>query len=238
LKAATNILDKHLSNLIQWSRERQVYGIRCTGHSLGAGAANLLTILLQQHLNDFLGATGDKNFNIRGHCFATPGVANHALADPYADLIDNFIVENDIVPRLSAASLLALKEMAIEADRLSKLKLRDEEIFDGLLSKREQILKDSYDVRGVIPGRVFHMYKTKRKITRLHHARNHVKVGFMKKAFNSVDLPEEEKPDVPHWVMEESNPEFFTFVALKRLIFTRKPFFPSILSFLFFIIPI
>jgi hypothetical protein len=56
---------------------------------LGAGIANILTMMLNQHINEFRTATGSPSFSIRGYCFATPAVANHSLADPFEDLIDN-----------------------------------------------------------------------------------------------------------------------------------------------------
>jgi hypothetical protein len=217
LRAAQHIFDKHFGDLLKWCKSLKVFKIACTGHSLGAGTANLLTILLLDKIQEFKDVTRNTNFSIRGYCFAPPGLSNHALADRYVNEIDNFVMENDIVSRLSITSVHGLKEMAMEADRLTNLKLSKEEIYKGLFRKREQLLAEKKDILGIIPGKVYHIYKTVRRIPRSHHSRYNVKnVPFTETAYRTVRLPASENPEIPHFVLERAEAEFFAYLAPRR----------------------
>ncbi|KAJ3313819.1 hypothetical protein HDU76_002535 [Blyttiomyces sp. JEL0837] len=221
LRAAQAIVDTHFESLLKWAKELDIDAIYCTGHSLGGGTAAITTILLLEQLEKFKEATGKPDFKIRGHCIATPSVANHALADPHEDYINNYIMENDIVPRLSFGSLYGFKDMVVEADKILESGIPEEEAFAALQAKRVEILKENKALRGIIPGRVFHIYKTVRKVPRRHHERLNISVPFYETAYRSVALPPEEKPEIPHYVMELARPEFFSYVAPRRHIFNH-----------------
>ncbi|KAJ3098580.1 hypothetical protein HDU97_003925 [Phlyctochytrium planicorne] len=222
LRAAQSIIDAQLANLLDWCSKHKPSSLICTGHSLGAGTAALLTILLNEHLDEFRKVTGNPDFRIKGHCIATPAVANHALADGREDLIDNYVLENDIVPRMSFGSVHNFKEMVVEADRILGMGVEEEESYRLLQEKRVQTLMSNRDTRGIIPGRVFHIYKTVRRIPRRHHKRLQIQTtSIFEEAYRTVNLPPEERPEVPHYVMELARPELFAFVAPRRHIFNH-----------------
>ncbi|KAJ3205220.1 hypothetical protein HDU67_008981 [Dinochytrium kinnereticum] len=190
LRAAQSILDAHLPSLLTWCRDLKAKKLICTGHSLGGGTAALLTILLNERLDEFRKVTGLEGFEIRGACIATPAVAD-------------------------------VREMILEANRLIDQKVPEEEAYQRLHEKRVEILKSNHDTRGMIPGRVYHIYKTVRKIPRRHHKRLDLQTSLFEKAYKTVNLPPEEHPEIPHYVMELARPEFFAFVAPRRHIFNH-----------------
>jgi len=77
------------------------YKFVCVGHSLGAGTAALMTIILHDE------------YNIPIHCYAyaTPCVLSLPLAKKCKDFITSFGVNDDLVLRLSYGSLEDLKHM-------------------------------------------------------------------------------------------------------------------------------
>jgi pimeloyl-ACP methyl ester carboxylesterase len=84
----------------------QNYELHIIGHSLGAGVAILLTLLLDL----------DPRFtgNVRCTAFSPPPVLSLELARSSAALVDSFIVEDDIIPRLSIASINRLHDELAE----------------------------------------------------------------------------------------------------------------------------
>ncbi|KAI8608865.1 hypothetical protein BC830DRAFT_1153507 [Chytriomyces sp. MP71] len=221
LRAAQQILERHGEELLRWAKERAVDRIFCTGHSLGAGVGALLTMLLQERLEEFRKVTEKPHFAIRGHCFATPGVVTKPLVAKYEAYIDNYVMENDTIPRLSFGTLLAFKDMVVEAGLVMDKKLPDEEAFELLQQRRVEILEKYDGKMGMIPGRVFHLYKTVRKIPRRHHTRLNIQEPLFKTAYRTMPLPDSEKPEVPHYVMELARPEFFAYIAPRRHIFNH-----------------
>eukprot|EP00042_Codosiga_hollandica_P058163 m.873201 g.873201 ORF g.873201 m.873201 type:complete len:322 (-) comp59784_c1_seq13:662-1627(-) len=81
------------------------FGLKIVGHSLGAGTAALLTLLLKnQH----------PNLSIECFAFACPPVVTRSIAvSPAArDAIRTFVLQNDIVPRLSVHNFIQFRKTA------------------------------------------------------------------------------------------------------------------------------
>eukprot|EP01132_Coremiostelium_polycephalum_P007498 gene7498-9214_t len=80
------------------------YKFIVVGHSLGGGVASLFTMIFK-----------DKYPDIPIHCysFASPCITSMeiALSHKYTSLIDTFVFNNDVVPRLCYASLEHLKKL-------------------------------------------------------------------------------------------------------------------------------
>ncbi|KAI9338843.1 hypothetical protein BDR26DRAFT_407142 [Obelidium mucronatum] len=217
-RAAQHIFETQFKQLLIWVKELKLASIFCTGHSLGAGVCTLLTLLLEEQIEAFQKASGNRDFRVHAHAFATPGVATKPLATKCKHLIDNYVMENDIVPRMSFGTIFAFKELMMEASSiLDNKELSETESFNILASKREEILKRHDDKLGMLPGTIYYIYKTVRKIPRRHFSRNGIeKAPFFKDAFQTVPLPSEERPDIPHYVIEFGKPEMFQYLAPRR----------------------
>ncbi|ORY25291.1 hypothetical protein LY90DRAFT_706343, partial [Neocallimastix californiae] len=99
-----NLFNK-LKEIVHEKQSRYLY---LTGHSLGAGIAAALTIMLKNVENEFDAPPG---FKIECYCFAPPSSFDMELSKVYEDCIFSFINNNDIVPRLSYGSVMDLYEM-------------------------------------------------------------------------------------------------------------------------------
>ncbi|KAI8608864.1 hypothetical protein BC830DRAFT_1233727 [Chytriomyces sp. MP71] len=216
LRGAQEILEKHLEQLLVWCRKLGVRTLYCTGHSLGAGTAALLTILLDEQLQLFRDVTGIPDFIIHGHGFATPGVVTRPLAERCERILTNYVMEADIVPRLSYGTAAAFKALLIEASAILDQGFPEEDAFHELRKARVRVQANYDGVLGLIPGKVYHYYKTVRKIPRRHHGRYNVNPSLFKKAYNTIPLPDSEKPEVPHYVMAEAERDFFAYIAPRR----------------------
>uniref|UniRef100_A0A1I7STQ4 sn-1-specific diacylglycerol lipase n=1 Tax=Bursaphelenchus xylophilus TaxID=6326 RepID=A0A1I7STQ4_BURXY len=95
------------------------YGLIVCGHSLGAGVASLLTLLLKQTDPD-----------VRCYSFSPPGcvISEHGLAEMESHVL-SVIVGDDLVPRISYQSLMKLKKSI------------DEQIYSTNRAKYEILIK-------------------------------------------------------------------------------------------------
>jgi hypothetical protein len=89
LEAAHTIAEAQREHLLRRAQALNVTRIICTGHSLGAGVAALLTVLLCQSLAEFRDATRKPRFAVLARCVGPTVVGDHALLDRYAHLIDS-----------------------------------------------------------------------------------------------------------------------------------------------------
>jgi len=90
------------------------YKVVVTGHSLGAGVASLLTLLLQKTIKHEYDC-------VRGYAFEPPGcMVSGALLKESQDHTLSFVVGDDIVPRISFQSMKKIHDFV--QDTLSKEK--------------------------------------------------------------------------------------------------------------------
>ncbi|KNE60363.1 hypothetical protein AMAG_05757 [Allomyces macrogynus ATCC 38327] len=103
------------------------------GHSLGAGTASLLTMLLADrqlsHLREI-----QPTLQLKCFAFAPPPACSLNLARRYAHLIDSFILDNDVVARLSYGSVVDLRTSLLAA--IAQVENHATEIFKLLTKKK------------------------------------------------------------------------------------------------------
>ncbi|KAF2070341.1 hypothetical protein CYY_008344 [Polysphondylium violaceum] len=186
---------KELMPLILEAIERYPgYGLIVVGHSLGAGVASLFTIISKNRYPE-----------IPVHCYAyaAPCVASSeiSLSIEYRSLIDTFVFNDDIVPRLCYHSLVHLKQLVCailgQNDSLPQLTFQiiaagnslgeqlTEKISSLLKVNREKIKYEENMITNksmLPPGRVYRIYQ----------------------------------PDNINYVMEESNPSFFKEIIISN----------------------
>jgi hypothetical protein len=93
------------------------YRLRVTGHSLGAGAAVILTLLLRCEYR-----------NARCLSFSPPGcTASAILADECSEWTTSYILDTDIIPRVSVESFEALRDETLEM--IARIKIPKYKVF-------------------------------------------------------------------------------------------------------------
>ena len=145
LSGAQNIfedLERH-KILDKAMEEHPDFGMRVVGHSLGAGVAAMLGLLLRH-----------KYPNLYCLCFSPPGcVFSEKMARRSKDYVCSYVLHDDIVPRLSYASLVNLRNDLIEM--IARMKVPKHKVFDAnltpwkeqkLLHLPEKLLHDSDDI--------------------------------------------------------------------------------------------
>merc|ERR1712137_224646 len=104
LKCARKKLEVVKDILLDTLKKYPGYRLVVTGHSLGAGTASLLTMLLKKEY---------PYLNIHCYAYAPPCVLDVALSHECNSFITSFVLDNDIVPRLSYGSMQYLQECII-----------------------------------------------------------------------------------------------------------------------------
>ncbi|PJF18090.1 hypothetical protein PSACC_02113 [Paramicrosporidium saccamoebae] len=171
LAAAQWFLDNIASQLIVFAQEYDLQQIIITGHSLGGATASLTTIMISEDLtrrNAWPQTRDGKPMKIHCYSYGTPAVLSANLTERYLDLIDSFIVGDDLVPRLSYGTLADLQTLimyAAEVGRASDLlgNYNNASLFQKLEICRRVIQegKKVLNPKLRIPGRVHHIQTIK-----------------------------------------------------------------------------
>lgn len=160
------------------------YDLRITGHSLGAGTAAPLALMMRRQYP-----------NLRCLCYAAPGgLFSLGMARKCEEFVTTFVTNSDLVPRISASTIRLLRDEVLDLiarikvpkREIMKLRLTDtrlEDLHGGLsaflheeggnpesdysreLTKfkdhlRSQQEEDLRNCRLYPPGRIFHLVKT------------------------------------------------------------------------------
>uniref|UniRef100_A0A7S1CEC2 Fungal lipase-type domain-containing protein n=1 Tax=Bicosoecida sp. CB-2014 TaxID=1486930 RepID=A0A7S1CEC2_9STRA len=130
VRAAQWFIDNILEDITGALARYPDCGLLVTGHSLGAGTAALLTILLKEHV---------EQSRLFCWAFATPACASPTLSEAHKTMIVSVVNDLDAVPRLS----LYAAEMARRA--LEESGWRDEykEAYDAEYDRMAKYLNDS-----------------------------------------------------------------------------------------------
>jgi hypothetical protein len=157
------------------------YRILITGHSLGAGVATLLGMLLRSRsVHNLRNDNGDER--LRVVAYASPPVVDYTTAVACRHFITTIVNNSDVIPRASLDNLVVLASLVhsitsrLESEKLAPRDFTSRVLFyKHLLRSKRMImtvdeLKDALiqawkrvDIEGnpahpVVPGTVYHMY--------------------------------------------------------------------------------
>ncbi|ORX59026.1 hypothetical protein DM01DRAFT_1211570 [Hesseltinella vesiculosa] len=138
-----------------------------TGHSLGAGTAAILTMMIADHMDELLQISGNPNFRL--HCYSYAPVASVSLdiSEKYKDYVDSFVCHDDLVARLSYGTASCTKELVMDAliaadglGGITKVNHDQEtrrQCFDIISTRRQEIFQANEPRYPLlyVPGRVF-----------------------------------------------------------------------------------
>uniref|UniRef100_A0A7N2MSD5 Fungal lipase-type domain-containing protein n=1 Tax=Quercus lobata TaxID=97700 RepID=A0A7N2MSD5_QUELO len=117
--------------------------LRLVGHSLGGGTASLLAIMLRRKSYMELGFSP---YIVSAVGFATPPCVSRELAENCSDFVTTVVMQDDIVPRLSAASLTRLRNEILQTDWMSVIEKEDWKNVIGLVTNAKQVVSSVQDV--------------------------------------------------------------------------------------------
>nr|XP_023886816.1 uncharacterized protein LOC111998925 [Quercus suber]POE68144.1 sn1-specific diacylglycerol lipase beta [Quercus suber] len=119
------------------------YRLRLVGHSLGGATASLLAIMLRRKSYMELGFSPDI---VSAVGYATPPCVSRELAENCSDFVTTVVMQDDIVPRLSAASLTRLRNEILQTDWMSVIEKEDWKNVIGLVTNAKQVVSSVQDV--------------------------------------------------------------------------------------------
>lgn len=96
------------------SETRPISSFIITGHSLGAGTAALITMMVADHIDELRRLSDNPNFQV--HCYSYAPVASVSLdlSEKYSEYIDSFVCQDDLVARLSYGTASCSKELIMD----------------------------------------------------------------------------------------------------------------------------
>jgi len=148
------------------------YSLVVTGHSLGAGVASIVTLLLQENFAGW----GPQ----RLHCyaFAPPAVFNESLADECSESITSVILGCDMIPRTSAANVdFLIHELIMNTTRTKVIDMAGDLIggnvktfADERREELEALVVREGDQKHYAPGRLLLLDMVEDELPRMAYA--------------------------------------------------------------------
>ncbi|KAI9263108.1 hypothetical protein BDA99DRAFT_463429 [Phascolomyces articulosus] len=108
----TNIIPQIFRYIHHHSNELSSFII--TGHSLGGGAASLLTMLVSEQVSFLRQLSNNPSFRLHCYSYAPVALSSYELNHKYDDYIHSFICQDDIVGRMSYGTAMELKELIMD----------------------------------------------------------------------------------------------------------------------------
>ncbi|KAI9492223.1 Alpha/Beta hydrolase protein [Zychaea mexicana] len=108
----TNIIPQIFRYIHHHSNELSSFII--TGHSLGGGAASLLTMLVSEQIAVLRRLSNNPNFQLHCYSYAPVALSSRELNHKYDKYIHSFICQDDIVGRMSYGTAMELKELIMD----------------------------------------------------------------------------------------------------------------------------
>ncbi|KAK6150257.1 hypothetical protein DH2020_017782 [Rehmannia glutinosa] len=140
-QASTSAAEDVKGELI--SSESIGFRLRLVGHSLGGATASLLAIKLRKKSIKELGFSPDI---VTAVGYATPPCVSKELAESCSDFVTTVVMQDDIVPRLSVASLTRLRNEIVETDWVSVFSREDWKGVIDLVTNAKQVVSSVQDV--------------------------------------------------------------------------------------------
>ncbi|GET01009.1 alpha/beta hydrolase protein [Rhizophagus clarus] len=200
LRSAQYLVNHSLNDILEAVKKFKSNAIKIIGHSLGASVSAIVTLLLREKCKDLI----EQGIDIHAWNFATAPCCSLDLAckAETESCVDNFVNENDVIPRLSYGNLMDFKELIkfaaseLKNEKYKKLSSKDKlaKILTSIDDYRTTLKSNSSAQKLYIPGTIYYLYKG------FH--RSHIKSSI---AFYTKDI-----------VCEKSRPELFTDISLRR----------------------
>ncbi|KAL6502899.1 hypothetical protein OROHE_024067 [Orobanche hederae] len=142
-EAARWFLNHEMGTIRKCLEKHKGFRLRLVGHSLGGAIASLLAINLRRNSIKELGFSPDI---ISAVGYATPPCVSKELAESCSNFVTTVVMQDDVVPRLSAASLTRLRNEIVETDWESVFSREDWKGVIDLVTNAKQVVSSVQDV--------------------------------------------------------------------------------------------
>ncbi|KAI7990822.1 Sn1-specific diacylglycerol lipase alpha [Camellia lanceoleosa] len=142
-EAARWFLSHEMGTIKKCLEKHEGFRLRLVGHSLGGATASLLAIMLRRKSSKELGFSPDI---VTAIGYATPPCVSRELAECCSDYVTTVVMQDDIIPRLSVASLTRLRNEILQTDWMSALEKEDWRNVIGLVSNAKNVVSSVHDV--------------------------------------------------------------------------------------------
>ncbi|KAK8945130.1 hypothetical protein KSP39_PZI008674 [Platanthera zijinensis] len=142
-EAARWFLHHEMGTIRRLLEKHKDFRLRLVGHSLGGAAAALLAIMLRRKSAMELGFSPDI---VSAVGFGTPPCVSKELAESCVNYVSTVVLQDDIVPRLSVASLARLRNEILETDWMTILEMEDWKGILGLVTNAKLVVTSVQDV--------------------------------------------------------------------------------------------
>nr|GMD12179.1 Sn1-specific diacylglycerol lipase [Ipomoea batatas] len=142
-EAARWFLTHEMETLRKCLQKHEGFRLRLVGHSLGGAIASLLAIMIRKKSPQELGFNPDI---VTAVGIATPPCVSQDLAEKCFDYVVTVVMQDDIIPRLSVASLIRLRNEIIQTDWMSVFEKGDWKGVVDLFTNAKQVVSSIQDV--------------------------------------------------------------------------------------------
>ncbi|KAG4981953.1 hypothetical protein JHK87_026702 [Glycine soja] len=119
------------------------FKLRLVGHSLGGAIASLLAIMIHRKSPKELGFSPDI---VSAVGYGTPPCVSRELAESCSGYVSTVVMQDDIIPRLSVASLTRLRNEIVQTDWMSVIEKEDWKSVTDLVTNAKQFVSSVQDV--------------------------------------------------------------------------------------------
>ncbi|XP_062080545.1 uncharacterized protein LOC133785307 isoform X2 [Humulus lupulus] len=142
-EAARWFLNHEMETIRKCLVKYEGFRLRLVGHSLGGAIASLLAIMIRKKSLKELGFSPD---NVTAIGYATPPCVSKELAENCSDFVSTVVMQDDIIPRLSIASLTRLRNEILDTDWTSVVEKEDWRSVIDLVANAKQVVSSVQDV--------------------------------------------------------------------------------------------
>ncbi|XP_058770976.1 uncharacterized protein LOC131644484 isoform X2 [Vicia villosa] len=142
-ESARWFLHHEIGNIRKYLAKHEGYRLRLVGHSLGGAIASLLAIMIHRKSAKELGFSPDI---VSAVAYGTPPCVSKELTESCAGYVTTVVTQDDIIPRLSVASLTRLRNEILQTDWTSVIEKEDWKRFLDIVTNAKQAVASVQDV--------------------------------------------------------------------------------------------
>ncbi|KAJ0517788.1 putative fungal lipase-like domain, alpha/Beta hydrolase [Helianthus annuus] len=142
-EAARWFLTHEIGTIKKYLEKHEGFRLRLVGHSLGGAIASMLAIMLRKKTSEELGFSPEI---VTAVGYGTPPCVSKELAEYCSDYVTTVCMQDDIIPRLSVATLMRLRNEILQTDWKTVLEKEDWRSVLDLVNNAKQVLSSVQDV--------------------------------------------------------------------------------------------